>query len=59
MADLPEMVKPAGTLLAKQLKQQKVQLPDIFSHLQAGFAGCAEMHSALGYPDTSAQVKPT
>lgn len=53
------MVKPADTLLVKQLKQQKVQHTDIFSRLQAGFAGCGEMHSALGYPDSSAQEKTT
>lgn len=37
IADLPEMAKPGGSLLVKQLNQQKVQHPDLFSHFQAGF----------------------
>lgn len=53
------MVKPEGMVLVKQLKQQEVKPMDVFSHLQAGFAGCAEMRSFLGQPDTGAQVKPT
>lgn len=52
-------MKPADTLVVKQLKQQKMQHTDIFSSLQAGFAGCGEMHFALGYPDSGAQEKTT
>lgn len=47
--------KPAGSLLVKQLNQQKVQHPDLFSHFQAGLEDYAEMLSLLV---KKTQVKP-
>lgn len=48
--DLLEMVEPTVSLwLAKQLRKQKMQHKDSFSHFQAVFEGCTEMLSSLEY----------